>query len=92
MSKRKNKRNKQVVKRHIKEPVKGKFVIKDYIIINLVVWVFIGMVALAFYISAGFKVDMLQAGMFRFIFLYAFGCVFFIVSIIDYIMGIGRRY
>ena len=87
MSKRKNKRNKQDIKRDLKKPVGKRFVIRDYIIMNLVVFAFISVAALSFCISAGFKVDGLQAGIFRFIFLYAFGCVFFAVSMIDYIIG-----
>ena len=86
MNKRKKKGNKQYSEGGLKEPVGKKFAITDYIIMNLVVWVFIGMVALSFHISAGFEIDGFQAGIFRFIFLYAFGCVFFAVSMIDCIM------
>ena len=86
MSKRKKNRNKHLLERHHGEPVVKRFVIKDYIIMNLVVLAFAGIVGLSFYISAGFKVDGFQAGIFRFIFLYAFWCVFFVASIVDYIM------
>ena len=86
MSKRKKNRNEHLLERHPIEPVRKRLVIKDYIIMNLVVLAFVGIVGLSFYISAGFKVDGFQAGIFRFIFLYAFGCVFFVVSMVDSIM------
>ncbi|MBI3008344.1 MAG: hypothetical protein HYY56_02320 [Candidatus Omnitrophica bacterium] len=89
MSKRKKNRNKQRLERHPVEPLGKRLVIKDYIIMNLVVLAFAGIVGLSFYISTGFKVDGFQAGIFRFIFLYAFGCVFFVVSMVDYIMDRG---
>ena len=84
MGKRKKRINKDHFEGHVKGPVQKRFTLTDYVSMNLIVWAFIGMVALSFYASSGFRVDRFHAGILRYILLYAFGCVFFIVSIIDY--------
>lgn len=91
MGKRKKRINKDHFKKHVKEQGQKRLTLTDYVSINLIVWAFIGMVALSFYASSGFKVDRFHAGILRYILLYAFGCVFFLMSIMDYIMERGMR-
>ncbi|MCX7698384.1 MAG: hypothetical protein N2114_02825 [Candidatus Goldbacteria bacterium] len=71
-------------KKQTQQVEKDKFTLKDYFYVNVIFWVFLLVVAVVVFITAGGKWDPVIESAFGFIFI-VFGGGFALVSIFDYL-------